>query len=89
MVVSAFSFVGVIYVLALRLLVGTQVMGWASLMTIVLFIGGVQLISVGLLGEYLWRILEEVRGRPLFVIRERLGPAAEPPGEPRRDRTAV
>jgi dolichol-phosphate mannosyltransferase len=42
--------------------------GWSSLMTTVLILGGVQMISVGILGEYAWRTLDEARGRPLYVV---------------------
>lgn len=49
--------------------------GWASLMMTVLFLGGVQLIAVGIIGEYLARLSDNVRGRPLYV----LGEESEPP----------
>lgn len=44
--------------------------GWSSLIMAILFIGGVQLICLGAIGEYLSRIGEEVRRRPLFIIRK-------------------
>jgi len=47
--------------------------GWASLFIAVLFIGGVQLLTLGIIGEYLGRIYIEVKRRPLYVIKERLG----------------
>jgi dolichol-phosphate mannosyltransferase len=47
--------------------------GWASLFVAVLFIGGVQLVSRGIIGEYLGRIYTEVKRRPLYVVQERLG----------------
>lgn len=47
--------------------------GWASLFVAVLFMGGVQLVSLGILGEYLGRIYTEVKRRPLYVVQERLG----------------
>jgi len=52
------------------LLFGIDLPGYASLMTAVLFLGGIQLVGMGVLGEYLGRIFEEVKGRPLYLIRE-------------------
>jgi len=53
------------------LLFGIDLPGYASLMTAVLFLGGIQLIGMGVLGEYAGRIFEEVKHRPLYLIRER------------------
>lgn len=52
---------------------GVDVPGYASLMVIVLFLGGVQLLSLGVIGEYLGRMYDEVKGRPLYLVRARLG----------------
>jgi glycosyltransferase involved in cell wall biosynthesis len=52
-------------------------MGFTTLVTLVLFLGGVQLVSIGLIGEYLARIYDEVKARPLFIVRRRV-PEREP-----------
>jgi hypothetical protein len=48
----------------------TVIPGWASTFSAVLFVGGVQLICVGILGEYVGRIYEEVKRRPLYVVQD-------------------
>jgi len=58
--------------------------GWASTVAIVLFVGGVQLVMLGVVGEYLGRVYDEVRKRPLYVVRSRTGIGAEVPLDPRR-----
>jgi glycosyltransferase involved in cell wall biosynthesis len=55
------------------LIFGVDVPGFPSLLISVLFFAGVQLISLGVIGEYLGRMYEEVKGRPLFLVREELG----------------
>jgi dolichol-phosphate mannosyltransferase len=52
-------------------------MGFTTLVTLVLFMGGVQLVSIGLLGEYLARIYDEVKARPLFIVRRRFPDGSE------------
>jgi len=47
--------------------------GWASVVAIMLFLGGVQLISLGLIGQYVGRIVEETKKRPLYFVKEKLG----------------
>lgn len=64
---------GIIVAIVDRMLNKQLTRGWASLFVAVLFMGGVQLVSLGILGEYLGRIYTEVKRRPLYVIQERLG----------------
>jgi len=62
-----------VFVIIRTLVSGVQVPGYASLMVAVLFLGGLQLLSLGILGEYVWRILVESKRRPLYVVREEVG----------------
>lgn len=62
------SFLWIIEVIAERIIVGTPIEGWASLMCLVLFSTGMILLMLGLLGEYLWRTLDASRNRPPFLI---------------------
>ena len=62
-----------IYIIIRTLTSGIQVPGYASLMVAILFLGGLQLFSLGVLGEYVGRILTEVKHRPLYVVRETIG----------------
>jgi dolichol-phosphate mannosyltransferase len=81
--VSFLSFVFGFYVLVNKIFLGTRVAGWTSVMLAVLVLGGVQLVMIGVLGEYLWRTLDEARGRPLYIVQRTIGfasPAAEPAG---------
>ncbi len=53
-----------------RLIVKEYVQGWTSLILSILFIGGIQLISIGVIGEYIGRIGSNVRNRPLYIIND-------------------
>jgi glycosyltransferase involved in cell wall biosynthesis len=73
LVISLFAFGYAMTVLVKTLLFGADVPGYPTLIISVMFFAGVQLISLGVLGEYLGRMYEEVRGRPLFLVSEELG----------------
>ena len=62
-----------IFIIIRTLTSGISVPGYASMMVAVLFLGGLQLLSLGVLGEYVGRILTETKGRPLYVVRETIG----------------
>lgn len=66
--VSGLAFLVLIWVLVARLVTGAAIPGWASVMTSVLFLGGIQLMALGLLGEYLGRVYDETKGRPAYVV---------------------
>jgi dolichol-phosphate mannosyltransferase len=70
MLVSLMSFVLVIVFVIEKLTRGFEIRGWASTVVIILFLGGVQLLTIGIIGEYLSRIYDEVKQRPLYVVRE-------------------
>ncbi len=61
------------FIAADTLIFGNRVPGYASIMVSVLFLGGIQLISLGVLGEYVGRILTETKQRPLYVVRDAIG----------------
>ncbi|MFN8259570.1 MAG: glycosyltransferase family 2 protein [Chitinophagales bacterium] len=69
-VVSLVSFFVILYTLYQKYINGNVVQGWSSLMVSVLFIGGVQLICLGIIGEYLGRIMDNVKQRPIYLVRE-------------------
>lgn len=70
-----------LYLVGRTILYGVDVAGYASLMVAVLFMGGMQLLSLGVLGEYVGRILVEAKHRPVYIIRDRVGDlGADAPG---------
>lgn len=73
-----FAFVYAAYVVVRTLIFGIDVPGYASLIVVILFLGGLNMLSLGILGEYVGRIAIEVRDRPLYVVRETHG-LGEPP----------
>jgi polyisoprenyl-phosphate glycosyltransferase len=73
LLVSAIGFVSIAVIVYLRLGHHFDLPGWASLMVIVLFLGGIQLTTIGIVGEYVARIYEEVKRRPLYLVGRRAG----------------
>lgn len=68
--VSMFAFVYMIYVFIKSLIWGDPVQGYPTLVILILFLGGIQLLSLGVIGEYIGRIYNEVKDRPNYIVRE-------------------
>ena len=69
LIVSILSFIGAIWAVIAQL-TGNTIDGWASTICIVCFMGGIQLICSGVIGEYIGKIYMEVKGRPRYIISE-------------------
>ncbi len=76
-VVAACSFIFALFIITKALFFGIAVAGYASLMVAVLFFGGLQLLSLGILGEYVGRIMIETKQRPLYIVRDSIGVSAD------------
>jgi glycosyltransferase involved in cell wall biosynthesis len=70
---SLAAFLYATFLVIRTLILGIDVPGYASLMVAVLFLGGIQLMGLGIIGEYLGRVYEEVKGRPLYLVRDVYG----------------
>jgi dolichol-phosphate mannosyltransferase len=71
--VAGLALFGILLAIMLRLFAGHQLAGQATTLVVVLFLGGIQLICLGIIGEYLGRIYDEVKRRPLYIVDEALG----------------
>jgi dolichol-phosphate mannosyltransferase len=80
---SGIAFLAIPVVLVLRL-AGSYLPGFGSLTIAILMLGGIQLIAVGVIGEYVGRIYDEVKRRPLYIVREQLNEPASEPVQPVR-----
>lgn len=75
-----------LYIVFDTLLYGNPIPGYPSLMVVVLFLGGSQLVAIGVLGEYLGRMFDEVKGRPLYLVKTYQPPSSQHPDEPAGNR---
>jgi len=73
LVIALIALTFAFFLIIQTLVMGIDVPGYASLMVSVLFLGGIQLLTLGILGEYLGRIYEEVKGRPLYLVQDIYG----------------
>jgi dolichol-phosphate mannosyltransferase len=73
LITAALGFAGGLYVIYAKIFTDRAILGWASTIISILFMGGMILVTLGVIGEYISRIYEEVKRRPLYVIREKIG----------------
>jgi glycosyltransferase involved in cell wall biosynthesis len=81
MSLSIVSFIYLAVVVVKTTLMGVEVPGYASILSVVLFIGGINLMGIGILGEYIGRIFVEVKGRPIYVVENFIGAPAKADGD--------
>src|SRR5918994_842519 len=79
--ISFLAIATAVYFMIRTLLFGTDLPGFPSLIVSIMFFSGIQLMSLGIVGEYVGRIFAEVKRRPLYVVAERVGGAAEGSGD--------
>lgn len=73
LIMSFFSFFYMMIVLIQYLLGRIQILGWATLVTLIIFLGGIQLLSLGVIGEYIGRLFIQSKNRPLYIIEKKFG----------------
>lgn len=73
LLISAIAIVYGIYILVRTLIFGVDLAGWATLVVAITFLNGIQLMAIGVVGEYIARIFNEVKGRPNYIVARRIG----------------
>ena len=71
-IISLLSLIFAIQIVIQTLIMGKDVPGYASTITSVLFMGGIQLITIGILSEYVGKIYLEIKGRPQYIVKEKI-----------------
>ena len=69
-IISVIGFIYMLFILVRTLIYGDAVQGFPTLIIIILFLGGIQLLSIGIIGEYVGRIFNETKNRPVYIVRE-------------------
>ena len=72
-IVAAFGFIYIVFLVLKTLIFGEPVRGYPTLLSVIIFLGGIQLLSLGVIGEYLGRIFDEVKNRPLYFVEKYSG----------------
>jgi len=67
---SIIAFIAILFIIIRTLIFGDPVSGWPSTISVILFIGGIQLFTIGILGQYLAKTYIEVKKRPKYIIKE-------------------
>ena len=76
--ISSVAFIYIVFRLLRTLIYGIDVPGYESLIMTTLFLGGMQLLTLGIIGDYIGRMFDEVKGRPLYIVRRSLGVDLDP-----------
>ena len=70
LLIALLAFLGGVWIIIKTIIFGDPVQGWPSMMVVILFLGGVQMVVLGVMGEYLGRLFNESKGRPLYLLND-------------------